>query len=197
MKLYESLPDSVTVGGKRYRVDLDFRNVLRMMEILDREDVLPEAVQYHALRCVMKRVPKNAGGVLKAVIALCFASTGKKRRGGGDGKRLTSYTQDAAVIRAAFLQVYRIDLWTARIHWLMFRDLMEGLPSEGTRYAEIIGIRGRPMPKPTKYNADERKWLQDAKRAYAIEMTEEEQENQYQHDVLNVFNGLMGLIPKG
>lgn len=194
MKLYESLPDTVEAGGKRYKVDLDFRNILRMMEILDRKDILPEAIQYHALKCVMRRVPKDAAGVLKAVTTLCL-STGRKQR--GNGERLTSYTQDAAVIRAAFLQVYGIDLWTARIHWLMFRDLMEGLPSEGTRYAEIIGIRGRPMPKATKYNAEERKWLQDAKRAYAIEMTDDEQESKYQRDVLNVFNGLMGLIPKG
>ena len=31
MKLQDRLPDSVTVLGKRYKLDLDFRNVLRMM----------------------------------------------------------------------------------------------------------------------------------------------------------------------
>lgn len=195
MKLYESLPRHVTAGGKRYKVNLDFRNVLRMMDELDREDILPQAAQYLALKCVMRRVPKNTAEVLKAVTQVCFSS-GKKRKS-GDGKRLTSYTQDAGVIRAAFLQTYGIDLWTADLHWLQFRDLMEGLPSEGSRYAEIISIRGRPMPKPTKYNADERKWLIDAKKAYALEMTEAEQESQYQQDVLNVFNGLMSMIPKG
>ena len=34
MKLFESLPDGVNVDGKRYKLDFDFRNVLRMMEIL-------------------------------------------------------------------------------------------------------------------------------------------------------------------
>lgn len=191
MKLYETLPDHIKVGGKRYRVNLDFRNVLRMMDTLDRDDLLPEAVQYHALKCVMRRVPKHTGAALKAVYDLCFASGRKKHT--GEGKRLTSYTQDAPVIRAAFLQTYGVDLWTAKLHWLQFRDLMEGLPSEGSRYAEIISIRGREMPKPTKVNAEERKWLANAKRAYALEMTETEQESQYQQDVLNVFNGLMSL----
>jgi hypothetical protein len=93
--------------------------------------------------------------------------------------------------------VYGIDLWTADLHWLAFRDLMEGLPSEGPRYSEIISIRGRPMPKPTKFNADERKWLQEAKKAYALDMTEAETETKYQQDVLNIFNGLLGMIPKG
>lgn len=195
MKLYETLPDRITVGRRSYKVNLDFRNVLRMMDVLDRKDLLIETAQYFALKCVMRRVPKDTAGAMKAVTDICFAAAKKHRH--AEGKRLTSYTQDAAVIRAAFLQTYGVDLWTAKLHWLQFRDLMEGLPSEGSRYAEIINIRGRPMPNPTKYNADERHWLQEAKRAYALEMTEDEQENQYQQDVMNIFNGLMGLVPKG
>jgi hypothetical protein len=195
VKLYETLPDRVTVGRKTYRVNLDFRNVLRMMDVLDREGLLPEAATWLALKCVMRHVPAKCAEIMKAVNELCFSASGKKQK--PQGPRLTSYSQDAGGMRAAFLQVYGIDLWTAKLHWLTFRDLMEGLPSEGTRYAEIISIRGRPMPKPTKWNADERKWLQEAKKAYAIDMTEAETESKYQQDVLNIFNGLMGMIPKG
>ena len=54
MKLYERLPDSVTADGKKYRLDLDFRNVLRMIEILSRDDLIPAAREYLALKCVMK-----------------------------------------------------------------------------------------------------------------------------------------------
>ena len=195
MKLYETLPDRVKVGRRTYKVNLGFRNVLRMMDVLDREDLMPEAATYLALKCVMRHVPRECGEIMKAVSELCFASGKKKKT--ASGPRLTSYTQDAGMIRAAFLQVYGIDLWTADLHWLAFRDLMEGLPSEGPRYSEIISIRGRPMPKPTKFNADERKWLQEAKKAYALDMTEAETETKYQQDVLNIFNGLLGMIPKG
>ena len=194
MKLYETPPSVIRVGRRKYKVDLDFRNVLKMMEVLDDANLLPEAASYLALKCVMKHPPRNTGDALKAVNELCFGKKKKEAKHGG--QRLTSYTQDAALIRAAFLQTYGVDLWTAKLHWLQFRDLMEGLPTEGTRYAEIIEIRGRPMPKPTKYNADERKWLVEAKKAYAIELTEEEEADKYQTDVLNLFNGLMAMIPK-
>ena len=43
MKLWERLPESVTVGGKKYRVDLDFRNVLHMMDIMADDTLTPEA----------------------------------------------------------------------------------------------------------------------------------------------------------
>ena len=69
---------------------------------------------------------------------------------------------------------------------------MDGLP-EGTRYNEIISIRARPMPKATKYNADERQWLMRAKAEYALEMTEEQQERKYNEGVLSIFNGLMNM----
>ena len=43
MKLQDRLPEGVTVDGKFYKMDFDFRNVLRMMEVLDRDDLMPEA----------------------------------------------------------------------------------------------------------------------------------------------------------
>ena len=54
IRLQDALPDHVTVGGRRYRLDLDFRNVLRMTEILARDDLMPGARAYRALKCVRK-----------------------------------------------------------------------------------------------------------------------------------------------
>ena len=35
MKLFERLPDGVTVDGKHYKLNFDFRNVLKMLEVLE------------------------------------------------------------------------------------------------------------------------------------------------------------------
>ena len=51
------------------------------------------------------------------------------------------------------------------------------------------------MPKPTKYNREEREWLRKAKAQYALEETEEERERGYQRDVASVFKGLLSMIP--
>lgn len=186
MKLQDRLPDRVCVDGKTYRADLDFRNVLRLLDVLARDDLLPGARVYLALKCVMRRPPRHGEAVLNALRQMLFPENGAQ----GDGQKLTDFEQDADVIRAAFLQAYHIDLWHDRLHWIEFRSLLSALP-EGSRYSEILSIRARPMPSPTKYNIEEREWLAKAKALYQIKMTDREEADSYARSVQNVFAGLM------
>ena len=186
MKLQERLPDGVTVDGKFYKMDFDFRNVLKMCEVLDRDDMLPEAKAYKALSFVQKR-PKNAVKVLRAVMDLLFKAPRKK-----DGQKVTDFVQDAGLIRAAFRQAYGIDLYRDKLHWIEFTELLNAIP-EGNRYAEVVGIRARPMPVPTKYNQHEREWLAKAKAEYRLDMSEKERMRRYEQDVANIAAVLMGM----
>ena len=190
MRLQDKLPDGVTVDGRFYKLDFDFRNVLRMMEELDRNDVMPEACAYNALKCLTNR-PKNVRKVLEAVKGLLFQEKPKK-----DAQKVTDFVQDAGMIRAAFRQAYGIDLYRDRLHWIEFSELLNAIP-EGNRYTEVIGIRARPMPAPTKWNAEERRWLMKAKADVAIHLSEKEQAKKYEEDVAKVFTGLMNFIVKG
>lgn len=172
MKLTDRLPDVVEAGGRRWRVDLDFRNVLDMLAVMRREDLIPGARIYKALLCVMRRPPRKDAACLAiftALTAMLFSGAGKK----AEGPKLTDFEQDADLIRAAFWQAYHINLWRDRLHWLEFRALLGALP-EGSRYSDILGIRARPIPEATKYNAKEREQLIKAKAACALEMSEEE-----------------------
>lgn len=193
LKLFERLPDSITVDGKRYRCNFDFRNVLKMLEIMQREDIYPDARDYLCAKCVISsKIPrKTVRNVYNVLCSILFPSTPKTGE-----KRLTSYEQDAALIRAAFRQVYHIDLFRDNLHWFEFQELLQNLP-EGCRYEETVGIRARPMPAPTKYNAKEREWLLKAKQSVALHLNEREQEKKYDADVGKVFAGLMSMIPKG
>lgn len=182
MKLFERLPDSVMVGKKKIRLDLDFRNVLRMMDTLSRDDLIPEARDWIAVRCVCRHPVE---GTLAAVKKLLFADPPKD-----EGKRVTSFEQDAGLIRAAFRQVYGIDLWRDSLHWFEFTELLQGIP-EGNRYSDTIGIRVREMPSPTKWNAKEREWLMKAKASVALKRSEKEIEADYQRNVKNVFDAIL------
>lgn len=187
MKLYERLPDSVTVGRRRFRLDLDFRNVLRMMEIISREDLLADAREYLALRCITK--PKgDIHALLAAVMGLLFPAHEKT----ASKEKITDFNQDADLIRAAFLQNYGINLFRDRLHWMEFSSLLSGLP-EGSRYSEVLGIRARPMPAPTKYNAEERQWLARAKAEYAIHLTGKEQAQSLENSLRSVALSLLAL----
>lgn len=190
MRLQDSLPDGVTVDGRFYKLDFDFRNVLKMMEELDRDDIMPEARQYNALKCLMKH-PRKVPKILDAVRVLLFPEKPKK-----DTKKVTDFVQDAGMIRAAFRQAYGIDLYREKLHWIEFSELLNAIP-EGNRYMEVIGIRARPMPMATKWNAEERQWLLQAKADVAIHLSEKEQKKQYEADVGKVFAGLMNMIAKG
>ena len=187
MKLQERLPESIKVNGRRYKLDLDFRNVLRMMDILARNDLIPAARDWLALKCVVKRPPKKSAELMEELRALLFPARKKTET---DGKRLTSFEQDADLIRAAFRQAYGIDLYRDKLHWIEFTALLSALP-EGSRYSEVLGIRARPMPAATKYNQAEREWLAKAKAACALEMSDDERERAYAEGVKSIFAGLL------
>ena len=189
MKLQDRLPNGVEVDGKFYKLDFDFRKVFQMIEILDRDDMLPEAKAYKALCCLCKR-PKNAEKVVESVKALLFKAPRKK-----GGQRVTDFIQDAGLIRAAFRQAYGIDLYRDRLHWIEFTELMNALP-EGSRYAEVVGIRARPMPEPTQWNKKEREWLMQAKADVALELSEDEIAEEYKRGVANLAS-LLKSMAKG
>lgn len=185
MKLQDRLPEGVTVDGKFYRLDFDFRNVLRMMDEMARKDLMQEAKEYRALRCLCRR-PRNVQKVLAAVYAVLFDTAPK-----ADGQKVTDFVQDAGLIRAAFMQSYGIDLYHDRLHWIAFRELIGALP-DGSRYREIVGIRARPIPAPTKWNGEERARLMKAKAEVALRIDdEEERQEKYRRDVANVAAALL------
>ena len=192
MKLFERLPEGFTIGKRFFKCDFDFRNVLKMLEIMQRTDIVPDARDYLCVKCVYphRMRQKTASEAYKALQDILFEKTPETGE-----KRLTSFEQDAPLIRAAFKQVYCIDLFRDRLTWFEFKEYLQGLP-EGNRYEEIIGIRARPLPAPTKYNAKEREWLMKAKQSCALHLTEQEQARKYDADAGRIFAGLMSMVKK-
>lgn len=194
MKLFERIPDSITVDGKRYKCNFDFRNVLKMLEIMQREDLQLDARDYLCIKCVVShRIPsKSVSSVYNELCAVLFENGAESPE---NSEKLMSFEQDAALIRAAFLQEYGINLYHDSLSWFEFIELLQGLP-DGNRFESVVSIRARPIPAPAKYNKKEREWLIKAKRQVAIHMTEAEQQKNYDKQVGNVFAALMSMIPK-
>lgn len=188
-KLFDRLPDGVTVDGRFYKCDFDFRNVLKMLEIMRRDDLELSARDYHCVKCVFSgHLPlSKAANVYLSICSILFEKTPEN-----DGKRLMSFEQDAPLIRAAFRQEYGIDLFREKLTWFEFAELLHALP-EGNRFTEVVGIRARPLPTPTKWNGKEREALLRAKQAVALHLDETEQKQQYEKDVSRIFDGLFAL----
>lgn len=170
MKLRENIVRRVTAGGRKYRVNLHFKNVFGMIEILGEKTLVPDAKAYLALKCVMKHPPKNAArcrALFEEVCSVVFPEDEKPQK----HERYTDFEQDANLIRAAFWQVYGINLWRDNLTWQEFTALLEGLPN-GCRYMDVIGIRAAPMPEATQYNHKERESLMKAKASVALRSTD-------------------------
>ena len=192
-RLYDRLPEGVTVCGKFYKCDFSFRNTLKMLDIMRRKDIQADARDYLCVKCIISHriPPKNVSAVLNELCVMLFGEAPET----DDKPRITSFEQDAPLIRAAFRQVYGINLFRDELSWFEFTELLQGLPN-GNKYEEVIGIRARPLPTPNKYNQKEREWLIKAKQSVALHLTETEQAEKYEKDVGKIFAGLMSMIPK-
>ena len=186
-KLFDRLPEGVTVGGRFYKCDFDFRNVLKMLDVMQRNDLEFSARDYHCVKCVFsgRLHVSNVRDVYLSLCDLLFEKTPEK-----DGKKLMSFEQDAPLIRAAFRQTYGIDLFRDKLTWFEFTELLHGLP-DGNRFTDVIGIRARPIPAPTKWNAKEREALIKSKQAVALHLDEKEQKDKYENELSRIFGGLL------
>lgn len=187
MKLYEKLPDSVIVNGRRVKIDLEFRNVIRMVEILADDGLMPEAREWLAMKCICRRPRK---GMYREVRKMLFPEQEEYR------ERITDFEQDADMIRAAFRQVYGIDLFRQKLHWFEFCCLLSCIP-EGNRYGDVLAIRARPIPAATQWNQKEREWLIKAKADLAIKKNEKETEKAYSKQIENIASFLMAMADEG
>nr|DAN17905.1 MAG TPA: hypothetical protein [Caudoviricetes sp.] len=184
MRLYDVFPTEIEYKGNKYKLKLTVSNVLEAFDTLKRTDLIEEDKLDYCLFLFFEENYPMEIGLLNAVFKLIDAEKAKSK-----GKRTFDFTQDAALIYAAFWQVYGIDLMETPLHWYKFIALLQGLP-DGTRLAEIIKIRTMPLPKPDKYNVKERENLIRLKREYAIKTTEEEKRNEFQQGLLAMFNSL-------
>lgn len=196
MKLNERLPRYVRVGRVFYWLKTDFRHVLRMYDILADKQFTEQARLYLALREIVWNPPKNEGKQIAVYLLARDALTPQHSGGKPDGVRVTDFVQDADMIRTAFRQVYGINLFKAKLHWVEFSELLNNLPN-GTRYSEVIEIRAKPLPEATKYNGKERAALLEAKARYAIVKGEDEIRRSYNHGVNNLANSLLRMAREG
>lgn len=178
MRLYDRLPDSIVWNGKKIKLNLDFRNVLRMMNVLSDDNLMNEAREYLALKCICRH-PRE--GMLKEVRKLLFPEQEAWQKEEYH-QRIMDFDQDAEMIIAAFRQVYGINLLKESLHWFEFSALLSNLPS-GNKFSEVLGIRARPMPPPTEYNTEERMWLAKAKLQYGIRYSEEEEKAMFKRSL--------------
>lgn len=191
-EFYRPLPYTVEFEGKTYKLTPAFDNVLNMYEVIETADIYEqtELMFYYLLD---KDAPRNIR-LLEQVIDILI----KPKKKAKAERKSFDFLQDGEYIYSAFMQAYHIDLveQQGKLHWWKFNALLQGLPSD-TRFMEIIKIRTQPLPKATKYNAEERAQLIRLKQEYALQISEEERQKNLQRGLRKVANILLSMVDNG
>ena len=185
-------PMTLEYDGREYKLIPWFDNVLMMLRAIDGLDAVDRADVMCAF-LVEGECPYDDAGFIAALMAAFFDAHEP------DGMpRAMDFEQDAALIYAAFRQAYGIDLHAeiGRMHWLTFLALLEGLPGD-TRFSDVVSIRVRPLPDPTKTNAKERAELMRLKQKYAVRVSEDERQSGLQSGLRKIAECLLALAEEG
>lgn len=167
MKTIIDLPVRVTLSGRVYRIRPTVKRVLAALDALE-DDGLLYADRARLFVWLVYRFPRPRATeeAVNAALDLLREEPPYRRM---DGPETLSLDQDAALIVAAFRQLYGIDLpgEAGRLDWRVFQALLSGI-TDGTRIGEIMGIRARKLPRWTAYNGEQIRELQKLKAVYAL-----------------------------
>ena len=147
---YEAFPDSVCIYGEEVPIITDFREYVRLLDMLKCEEL--NAMQKTTLLAQYFleeiKVDKEAISALTAFVVMDFDSDkevpedDEETEYFGSKKNLFSYEIDYPFIMSGFLRDYGIDLEAVDyLHWWKFRMLFDGL-SEDTEIKQRIMYRG-------------------------------------------------------
>lgn len=146
--LYESPPESVTVGGKSYPIYTDFRDWLRFWDMQENTSI-SQREKLHMMLAWYRETPpiQQLGEALEALIRFASRANAAVPQQESDAPaqestdKVLSWDFDAAYVYAAFLSVYHIDLLTVpQMHWHIFLSLFDALPDD-TPIKQRMGYR--------------------------------------------------------
>lgn len=169
---YEELPMSVMVHGKTVRIRTDFRDYIRLLDMLKDKDVKP----MDKLLILREYFLDDIEITQFSIDALCdfmsadFSDGEASQTGTGRRKNLFSFSIDYPYILSAFLRDYGIDLIDIKyLHWWKFRMLFDGL-SEDNEIKKRIMYRGMNLDEIK--DPEERKRIRKIQKV--IELKQEE-----------------------
>lgn len=149
-------------------VRTDFRDIIKLQELLANEDI-PHIVRLSAaLELFYTEMVADVQLAWDEMLGFLQAGTSRTVGSSSDGKkvvRLYDFEQDGDLIWAAFLAQYGVDLCEVEyLHWWKFVAMFRNL-DEGQQISRIMGWRGADTRDMSKKMAERYKVL---KREYAL-----------------------------
>lgn len=173
------LTNFVIYNGRKIKLNISFDTVLKMYDIFKDGILLEQEKAQFALALLVKGSKIPDFKVLDIIFKEQIETF--QRQSSSNQLRVVDFKQDSSYIYSSFLMDYGIDLieQQGKLHWQKFISLFQGL-SEKTKIREVMSIRAKPLPKPDKHNQDYIRSLTELKAYYALEISQEERERNFQ-----------------
>lgn len=168
-------PRSVIVDGEPVQVNADYRTVLRIDALAD-GGLSDSERGVQALELFYGAIPADIEAATEQMLWFmrCGEKEPKQERSGRPSKPDFSFSFDAPLIYAAFLDQYGIDLVDIKfLHWWSFRSLLTGLRPEH-RFCEVRRCRAIDISKVK--DKEQQKYYREMKKLYALPLPDGEQE---------------------
>ena len=181
MTMFRKLPYFVILQGKKYRINVDFRNMISFEKILQDKSVSKtEKIEYglrhfypafFSLENYQKLLynPQLYKEACDKLIWFYICGRDDYHRmgnGKGSNKQIYSYNYDDEYIYGAFYEQYGIDLSYDIVHWWKFKALLKSLKDD-TEFVKIKGYRA--------YTGEDKNML-ELKKYWELPLPVEEQE---------------------
>lgn len=157
----KGLPDTVTVDGKPFFINTDYRLWLRFLSDVKKSATFPCGYLFRG------EAPQKA--LISELMEFARPKNELPRQISHSDAILLDFDIDADYIYAAFLQCYNIDLLEVDMHWHKFLALLNGISGD-TTLAKIMSYRAYRKQSGNK------DYMEELRRAWEIEepLTEEE-----------------------
>ena len=146
------LKRAISVEGRQYKLDTRTIRALQAYAVMAEEDeTIPDEVRTGRILELMldtsslfklRKNPEDAAELYRGIASFLQGWPEEGRKPGKHSpEEIFSYSEDHALIVAAFRQAYGIDLVSLRnLHWWEFRALLQGIP-DTTVLSRVMGIR--------------------------------------------------------
>ena len=137
--MYEELPDSICVNGNDIKIVTDFREYIRLFDMLNDDSLTTMDKMFFVRQYFLSDLPDSELGeaILKLKDFIAIKSDNEMSNSEREGheevkhEKLFSYEVDFPYILSAFLRDYGIDIMSVRyMHWWKFEFLFDGLSDE-------------------------------------------------------------------
>lgn len=156
MNMFRKLPYFVILQGRKFKINVDFRNMISYEKIVQNKNISKEERIEKIIKnfypffsynenfinlCMNPSLYKEA---CKKII--WFYKCGRKNyhklsgHGNNVSSQIYSFDYDDEYIYGAFLEQYGIDLSTDKVHWWKFKALLKSLKDD-TEFVKIKGYR--------------------------------------------------------